>query len=268
MHIDGALAQRLERALAFSAQEFVRIQLAIDAHSRARSACIGGHVVVDAGPHQNLNLARVYGLGLDGPVDDATLDDIEHFFDEGRCLPRVLLSPFVDAGLRTALFSRGFHEVRQDTVLVRALDDEPVERAVHDDAIDIVVEHDVATWTHLLAPAFGTTTESFALQHARHAPFVAPPNVALLAFVDGEIAGGAALTVAHETAYFVADGTRPEKRGRGVQSALIAARIAQARTRGATLAHAITAPGSTSERNYLRAGFTRAWVASILTRQR
>ena len=58
---------------------------------------------------------------------------------------------------------------------------------------------------------------------------------------------------------FSNDATRPSARGRGAQTALIQARLRTAATLGLVGLMAEVAPGSTSERNYLRCGFAIAY---------
>lgn len=78
------------------------------------------------------------------------------------------------------------------------------------------------------------------------------------------LAGTAGLHVDAATAHFFADSTLPEHRGRGVQRALIAARLALARDAGCDLAFAATAAGSASQRSYERAGFAPACSQALL----
>lgn len=59
-------------------------------------------------------------------------------------------------------------------------------------------------------------------------------------------------------ALFTGSATLLEHRRRGVQAALIAARLDEARTRGAELAMITTAPGSLSQANVMKHGFSLA----------
>jgi hypothetical protein len=60
--------------------------------------------------------------------------------------------------------------------------------------------------------------------------------------------------------------TLPSARERGAQRALIDARLDAAARQGATLAISVAAPGSGSERNLRRAGFTCAYTAALYER--
>jgi GNAT superfamily N-acetyltransferase len=60
--------------------------------------------------------------------------------------------------------------------------------------------------------------------------------------------------------------TLPAFRRRGVQSALLHARLAQARQAGCDLAVVTTQPGSKSQENVQRAGFELLYVRAVLVR--
>jgi GNAT superfamily N-acetyltransferase len=82
---------------------------------------------------------------------------------------------------------------------------------------------------------------------------------------DQPVGGGALL--AHEgLGIFSMDGTLPQFRNRGVQAALIRARLAAAITAGCDLGLAHTSPGSTSQRSYERQGFRVAYSRATLVR--
>jgi GNAT superfamily N-acetyltransferase len=93
-----------------------------------------------------------------------------------------------------------------------------------------------------------------------------------IALVDNKIAGSAALaSIAIENsdggvAHLYLDSTLPGYRGRGVQQALIQARLREAQRRGLSLATTITRVGDGSARNAERAGLRIAYTTSIFTR--
>jgi GNAT superfamily N-acetyltransferase len=91
--------------------------------------------------------------------------------------------------------------------------------------------------------------------------------VYLFASVGGAIGGTAAVYLHGGAAYLFAASTLAEHRGRGVQGALIAARLALAIERGADLAFTVTAAGSTSQRNFERRGFQPVYSQALLIKQ-
>jgi ribosomal protein S18 acetylase RimI-like enzyme len=84
-----------------------------------------------------------------------------------------------------------------------------------------------------------------------------------LARVDGEPAGAALLVLEEGLAYLANASTLPEFRRRGVQTALIAARIADARAGGCEEVCSGTTFGSASQRNLERAGLAVAYTKAV-----
>jgi ribosomal protein S18 acetylase RimI-like enzyme len=76
-----------------------------------------------------------------------------------------------------------------------------------------------------------------------------------LAVADGRPAGGGVLFVGEGVAICMVAATDPPFRGRGIQTALIARRLADAVAAGADLAMTETVAGNASPRNFRRAGF-------------
>jgi GNAT superfamily N-acetyltransferase len=76
-----------------------------------------------------------------------------------------------------------------------------------------------------------------------------------LALADGRPAGGGVLFVAEGVAVCMVAATVPAFRGRGIQTALIARRLADAVAAGGDLAMTETVAGNASPRNFRRAGF-------------
>jgi GNAT superfamily N-acetyltransferase len=94
-----------------------------------------------------------------------------------------------------------------------------------------------------------------------------PGATAWLARVEGEPAGGGSLLVCDGLALFAGDGTLPAFRRRGVQAALIAARLAESARLGCALAVTCTQPGSTSQRNFERLGFRLIYARTLMVRE-
>jgi N-acetylglutamate synthase-like GNAT family acetyltransferase len=94
-----------------------------------------------------------------------------------------------------------------------------------------------------------------------------PGTSRLLARLDGVVAGGASLYLREGIAMLCGAATLPASRRRGVQSALLHARLAQARTAGCDLAVVTTQPGSKSQENVQKAGFELIYSRAILVRE-
>ncbi len=87
-----------------------------------------------------------------------------------------------------------------------------------------------------------------------------------LAYRDGAVAGGASLRVCDGVAQLCGAATMPAHRRRGVQTALLAARLADAARQGCDIAVVTTQPGSKSQQNVQRQGFEPLYTRAILVR--
>jgi GNAT superfamily N-acetyltransferase len=85
-----------------------------------------------------------------------------------------------------------------------------------------------------------------------------------VASVDGVVAGAASMFVHGGIALLTGSATLPHLRRRGVQTALIAARLDAARVGGAELAAITTPPASRSGANAARHGFALGYTRAIL----
>ena len=84
-----------------------------------------------------------------------------------------------------------------------------------------------------------------------------------LARIDGDPAGAALLSLDGDIGYLANASTLPAFRGRGVQTALIARRIADAASAGCETVCSGTAFGSQSQRNLERAGLQVAYTKAV-----
>jgi ribosomal protein S18 acetylase RimI-like enzyme len=84
-----------------------------------------------------------------------------------------------------------------------------------------------------------------------------------VAEVDGRIGAAGALVLHDDLAYLANASTLPEARGRGLQSALIAARVDAAARAGIALVSAQAAWSSPSQRNLERAGLRVAYTKTV-----
>lgn len=88
-----------------------------------------------------------------------------------------------------------------------------------------------------------------------------------LALVDGELAGIAVLFIHDQVADCFLAATLPDFRGRGVQTALIEARLQDGLARGCTLATSQTVVYNASPRNMARRGFKPLYDRAIYGKQ-
>ncbi|MBI3132261.1 MAG: GNAT family N-acetyltransferase [Acidobacteria bacterium] len=237
------LARRLERAQALQNDRF-------NAASGGRSLSIGGGFAHFRGEGHPLNQA----LGLIEPITEAALAEVEAFLGS----PTVLeLSPAADPELWPLLARRGYRLHQFQQLWARPLGDEawtpdPARTRVAEPA-----ESD--TYHRVVAGGFFERDD----WRDFDPPFITPLGLTdawgFLAFIDGEPAGGGMLGIVEGVALLSGDGVIPRFRGRGLQKALIRARLAFARARGCDVACAGTAPSTASQRSYEACGFRAAY---------
>jgi GNAT superfamily N-acetyltransferase len=97
--------------------------------------------------------------------------------------------------------------------------------------------------------------------------FVAAGIVRYIALLDGVVAGGGSYCVAEGIAQLTGAATVPAYRRRGVQSALLAARLADAAAAGCDVAVVTTQPASRSQHNVQRRGFDLLYTRAVLVKE-
>jgi ribosomal protein S18 acetylase RimI-like enzyme len=85
--------------------------------------------------------------------------------------------------------------------------------------------------------------------------------------LDGVLAGGASFRTAEGVAQLTGAATAPAHRRRGIQTALLSARLADATVAGCDIAVVTTQPGSRSQQNVQRQGFDLLYTRAVLVKQ-
>ena len=241
-----ALIRRLERAQARQNERRNRA-------ASGSSLPVGGGFAHFRGPGHPLNQA----LGLIDPIAEEELEAVERFLGA----PTVLeLSPGADPALWPLLARRGYrlHQFQQLWVGGLAAPPGP---AVEIPGLEVrpAWPDEEDTFNRVVAGGFCERDD----WRNHEPPFRTSLAVAdvggWLALVGGEPAGGGTLGLVDGVALLSGDGVIPRFRGRGLQKALIRARLAFARERGAEVACAGTAPGTASQRAYEACGFRAAY---------
>jgi GNAT superfamily N-acetyltransferase len=262
--MDLELARRLETASAMSGKACAEGAQRLHPELKAAAQEIAGGIAVYAGVDSPVTQAL--GVGLRGPVDDAELDRLEQFFRSRGALVAVELCPLAGIPLYEALAKRGYRLVEVSNVLVRELG-RTDEFTAPSGGITVrhVAPADEKLFTRTVAQAFAERQPVTQAILDVMEGFVHSENThSFLAFVDNRAAGGASAFAFNSVAGMFGAGTLPEFRGRGVQSALLAARLQWAVRQGCELAKGITLPGSVSHRNHERFGFRVAYTRTKL----
>jgi GNAT superfamily N-acetyltransferase len=190
---------------------------------------------------------RITGLG-----SGERLDEILSFYGGLGLRPWLEVTPGVELSADAALLD--FQSVLYGAA---SADVEPL--------LPVRETDDSGATARLLLDAFGVPPDIA----ERHSPALAQATrrTSGRMFVvdfDGRPAAGAILTIRDAVGYLTMAGTLPEFRGRGCQSALIAARIAAAAVAGCELMVATAAFGSVSQRNIERGGLRVAYTKPVL----
>lgn len=235
-----APARRLERAQALQNERFNKA-------AGGLSRSLGGGFAHWRGEGHPLNQA----LGLVDPVSEADLIAAEAFLGQGGHPVVLELSPAADPALWILLAARGYRVAQFQQLWVRSLADAPASP----EGIRVAEPGEADLYSRLTGAGFSETDDWRDLEPPFRAPLDVEDAWGFLAFVDGEPAGGGMLGLAGGVAMLSGDAVLPRFRGRGIQKALIAARLDRARKAGCDLACASTLPGTPSQGSYEACGF-------------
>jgi GNAT superfamily N-acetyltransferase len=257
---DLALARRLEGAEAQSGMEYVQAQARLRPAVGAMAEAVAGGYAAFAGVGSPLS--RAVGLGLNGPVAAADLDRVETFYRSRGAQAQIDLCPLADPSLRELLGQRGYRLTDFENVWLRPVDSREV---FPPPAQGIRVAEagpmEADLWAETVSRGFAGREKLTPADLDIAAPFVhMASTICFLAWADGEPAGAASVTLRRGLAALANASTRLAYRERGVQTALLHARLALAAARGCDLAAVQTKPGSASQRNVERLGFRLAYT--------
>jgi GNAT superfamily N-acetyltransferase len=268
-----ALAARIDRAELTLVMGMADAMRATGAHVDAWP--IGGSFAVLGEADSPFN--KLIGLGFDGLPDAAELDTIERGHAARRARLQVELATLADPAVGRLLTSRGYRLIGFENVLARRLDQVATAAAEGIGIVEVDADSS-ARWITTVTEAFlqadvfdgPASHESFDREtlERTYQYFAAVPGASrLLARLDGEVAGGASLFMHQHTALLCGAATLPASRRRGVQSALLQARLTRAREAGCEMAVVTTQPGSKSQENVQRAGFELIYSRAVLVKE-
>jgi GNAT superfamily N-acetyltransferase len=267
--MDLELARRVEMAEAVAMRACAEAARRLHPDSPIAVMEIGGGIAAYAGADSPITQA--IGVGLKGKVSDEELDQLEEFFRSRGAAVALETCPLVDISLYETLAKRGYQLTEVSNVLVRDLKAATAsEFDVKSLAVAVrpVAAAEADLWTRTVAQGFAETHPVTPSLLGVMSGFFHRANAcSYLAFVDGEVAGGGAAAAHEGVGGLFGASTLPAFRRRGVQTALLAARLAWAREQRCDVAVSITQPGSISQRNIERFGFRVAYTRTKLVRQ-
>ncbi|WP_250038285.1 GNAT family N-acetyltransferase [Paractinoplanes maris] len=264
----AARLERLEADLIARGSDAARRRGA-DPRGFARPLCGGVASFADADSPLN----KVAGLGFGGVPAAADLAVMERAFAVCGSPVQAEVSTLADPAIGELLTGRGYRLVSFENVLGCRL--APVTGTVSGVEVRRTTADEFDAWLELVADAFAVADTQGVASHEefpRAAVLNAMRDMAAaglrhyLATRDGVPAGGASMHVVDGVAQLTGAATRPEHRRRGVQSALLSARLADAADEGCDLAVVTTQPGSRSQHNVQRQGFDLLYTRAVLVK--
>jgi hypothetical protein len=240
----------IERTAARNLQAYAAGYRQIAARLGAGSISCAGGVAAFTGPESPLTTVK----GAGPQISDEELDRIITFYrDSGAANVTFELAPWVTSDSLGRLINRGFRRSGSEDVVVCQLPAQISGSSVP------LSNMDRRSWAELLLDSSELArTEPYMTMGLVAASLPGALNIGI---VDGR---GTCVACAQSVAYddiviMGCDATLPPARGRGAQTTLIRERLRLANNAALSWAIAEVAPDSTSERNYLRLGFTIAY---------
>lgn len=272
MFPDPSLARRIEAAEASLSAEVGHASTHAGFDPDAFVEEVFGGIAVFAGSGSPVN--KVIGIGFADPPDGDRLTAIERRFAARRAPVQAEVSSLADPAWHAVFSQRGYQLAGFEHVLGLDLANPREREGSGCVTVSICSAADSGSWLDAVATGF---------QHPDDVPAQAagqdyPRDVIertfeslssatgfrrYLAFVDGSVAGGASLRVCDGVAQLCGAATLPQHRRRGVQSALLDARLRDARHAGCDIAVVTTAPGSKSQQNAQRHGFALLYARAL-----
>jgi GNAT superfamily N-acetyltransferase len=213
-------------------------------------------------------VTQAFGFGLDGPVTATELERLETFFFSRGAPVTLELCPFIDRSLVELLKQRPYRLEEFSNVLVRdVLGSEDTATIPSPVTVRAAEASEAKLYTKVVTDGFAEhVPPTQSLLEVVEGFFHRPRGQCFFALLDGAVAGAGAVAAQDGVAEFYGASTLPGFRNRGVQTALIAERMAWAAGRGCEIATTTTAPATSSQRNFERAGFHIAYSRTKLVR--
>ena len=235
---------------------------------------LAGGIATFTAPGSPLN--KVAGLGFAGPVDEGALEAVEKAFAERGSPVQAEVASLADPKVVRLLTTRGYTLQGFENVSGLGLPREcPPKPGIGIEIAASPIE-ELSTWLDVVLTGFASPDTQGVPSHESYPRDLLEGVMAdmasadgfsrFLARRDGVVAGGASLRLLEGIAQLCGAATRPEHRRRGVQSALLAARLRIAAEAGCDVAVVTTQPGSKSQENVQRQGFELLYARAVLVR--
>ena len=269
-----ALAGRIER---------VEAQLMAEASraARRRRADAAGFVIPVAGGVASFAEAgspfnKVAGLGFGGVPGAAALEEVERAFAAYDAPVQIELANLADPAIGARLTGRGYQLVSFENVLGLAVGGTPGRATPAGIEVRPAREDEFGSWLDAVVEGFAHPDTQGAPSHEEfpreviegaERDLAAAGARCYVARHDGVVAGAASLRMAEGVAQVTGAATMPAHRRRGIQTALLSARLGDAAAAGCDIAVVTTSPGSKSQQNAQRQGFDLLYTRAVLVKR-
>ncbi len=258
--LDIPTARRLEAAEEVPQMEIARVLARTQPEIGAEILTIAGGHAIFAG--LNSPIGRATGLGFDGPVTAAQLDQVEAFYVRHHAPAQVDITPLTDASLLELVKTRGYTIYELNNVMARRLSaGEHLEEHVQGIEFRDCTPDQTRLWGETMLRGFFPDGPPEGWLELVCPMAEVPHSLAMIAW-DGDrpvAAVGGLISPEHRMVALGGTSTLPEYRGRRIQTAAIGRRLNRAMRQGCDLAVIVTQGNTTSQRNAERLGFTVAY---------
>jgi hypothetical protein len=257
---DLPLATRLERAERDANARFVEARAQVEPSAGAAWIDVEGTYAMFDGVDSPCT--QTFGFGLVAPPSVDILDAIERFFDERHAPVCHEVCPLADSSHLELLGGRRYRPIELSTVLFReASEVSPASPVVNRVAVRIVAHDESSLWARTFADGWRDQAGVSDLIEPLARVSALRSGVGLfLVEEEGRAIAAGSLSMTGGVALLSGASTVPAARGRGAQSALMAARLSHAAKQGCDIAMVVALPGSGSQRNAERNGFRIAYT--------
>ncbi len=263
IYSDRTLSQKLERTEARANADFVETRKRLYPESEASWIDVAGAYAMFDGVDSPLT--QTFGLGVFDEVTHEHLAQLENFFKDRGSPTFHEVSPMADASLMTLLAERGYRPIELTNVMYLELDDEtslPAPPLQTDITTHRINESEADLWAEIAAAGWTTVHESlgdFMLSFGKIAARTGGGHP-FLAEMNGKPVAAGGFQMYDDVGILAGATTVPEARRKGAQNALLSARLRYAVDNGCRLAMVCALPGSQSQKNAQRNGFSIAYT--------
>lgn len=253
------LSKRLERAEGFASARFAEARRRLFPESGAEWIECGGVYAIFDGVDSPVT--QTFGLGLGEAPSPDLLNHIERFFIDRGAPVLHEVSPLAGIPTLDLLCACGYRPIEISSVLYRRIE-KAEEQIPSPISVRTVSGEELRLWTQISNKGWTSDYPELAdfFRDFQAISAARAGSVHFLACFDGTPGAAGSLCMHEGVALFAGASTLPELRRRGLQAALLQARLMYAYARGCDVASMAAEAGSQSQHNAERNGFRIAYT--------